>query len=254
MEIRGVFGGFYRITEWIMRFSVTNILWIITSFPIFMLGLFLVSVYEFEEGQVLQTLFLIGVLSPFLLFPSTSAMFTVVRKWLTGQEDAPLLKTFFIGYKENYVKSMLGGIIFMLLFGIMFANYFFYMQVDSQAQLLSIVFIIFIIVLLLAVGNYFCILAHMHMKTFAMIKNAILITVGRPLTSLFMLATNGVIIYICMMYLNFFLVVFFMGSMAAYMTFFHFYRMFNKIQDKQKQLEEKELEETQIEEQGQIPN
>ncbi|UUZ93880.1 YesL family protein [Paenibacillus sp. P25] len=107
-----------------MRLSVINVLWIICGIPFFLLGLILMQAQTTE--QVLQTFLLMAIVSPFTLFPSTAAMFAVARKWLTGEEDTPLFKTFFRGYKENFVQSMLGGIIYMLLAVILYTNFRFY--------------------------------------------------------------------------------------------------------------------------------
>ena len=43
-------------------------------------------------------------------------MFTVARKWVMGEMDVPLFHTFFRDYKENYVQSMIGGIIYIATF------------------------------------------------------------------------------------------------------------------------------------------
>src|SRR3954453_21945200 len=117
-------GGFYRISEWIMRLSVINVLWVICALPFFLVGLLLLQTESVE--QLLSILIVLAVLSPFTLFPSTAAMFTVARKWLTGEEDAPLFKTFFRGYKENFVQSMLGGFVYTLIGVILYTNFKYY--------------------------------------------------------------------------------------------------------------------------------
>src|SRR5690554_780565 len=99
-------GGFYRISEWIMRLSVTNILWVVTAFPVFFC-IFSLLFFSSTVEEVQAWFLPIAVLSPFLLFPSTSAMFALARKWVTGDADVPLFKTFFRSYKENYLQSML---------------------------------------------------------------------------------------------------------------------------------------------------
>ncbi len=124
MEFRGVMGGFYRISEWIMRLSVINLLWIFCAIPFFFLGILLLN--STTEQMVYQTLFLMAVVSPFTLFPSTAAMFSVARKWVTGDEDVPLFKTFFRGYKSNFVQAMIGGFIYLLFGAILYANFQFY--------------------------------------------------------------------------------------------------------------------------------
>lgn len=241
MEMKGLMGGLYRITEWIMRFSVTNLLWLITAIPFFFLGTpLLFSEAELDTGSVFSVLLLMAAAAPFTLFPSTSAMFSMVRKWLTGEEDAPLLKTFFKSYKQNYVQSMLGGLLYTVLIALLIVNYRFYLNLDNGFQVLSILFIVLMLLVIISMFNFFCILAHLHMKTIAIVKNAVLLTMGKPFTSLFIVITNGFIAYICITQFNMFLAFFFMGSLIAYMTFFHFNRMFEKIQEKQQALLEAE--------------
>jgi uncharacterized membrane protein YesL len=120
LEFRGIMGGFYRISEWIMRLSVINVLWVLCSIPVFFL--LLAGLTSQSADAFVQMIPLLAIVVPFTLFPATSAMFAVARKWVTGEEDVPLLKTFFRGYKENYIQSMVGGIIFVLIFVIIYVN------------------------------------------------------------------------------------------------------------------------------------
>src|SRR5690606_25577463 len=150
---RGLMGGFYRISEWIMRLSVTNVLWILTAFPVFffVLNLFIAQ----TEEQVQASLLAIAVLAPFTLFPSTSAMFSLARKWVMGDADVPLFKTFFPSYKENYLQSMLGGLFFTILLTILFFNFRFYAAQTGYTGLLSYLFIALMVMGFLAIFNFF---------------------------------------------------------------------------------------------------
>jgi uncharacterized membrane protein YesL len=239
VEFRGLMGGFYRISEWIMRLSVTNVLWIVTAFPVFffVLNMFVAQ----DEAQVQASLFAIAVLAPFTLFPSTSAMFALARKWITGDGDVSLLKTYFRAYKENYVQSMIGGIIFMVMLGILFFNFRFYSTQTGYAGMLSYLFIALSVLLLLAVFNFFCIVVHLHMKTLQVFKNALLITIGQPIRSFLIGISNVVILWISFTQFTF-LIPFFMGSLMAIVTFWHFHNGFRKILNKQEELENRENE------------
>ncbi|MGG1518365.1 DUF624 domain-containing protein [Paenibacillus oryzisoli] len=240
MEFKGVMGGLYKISEWIMRFSVINLLWIICSIPVFFL-FFMGLVSLNEHPDALKTMLLpIGALTPFTLFPATTAMFAVARKWVTGEEDVSLLKTFFRGYKENYVQSMIGGIFYVLVFTIISVNYFFYLKQGNSLKILAVLFIAFTIIMIISLFNFFSIIVHLHMKIFQIIKNSVLISIGNPINSIVLLICNGLIVYICVTKFNFFLVVFFMGSIVATFSFWQFNRSFTKLQMKQQELEEKE--------------
>lgn len=236
MEMNGLMGGLYRICEWIMRFSVTNVLWVLCASPVFFLALMML-VSETVD-QVLSTLILIAIISPFLLFPATSAMFAVARKWVMGDVDVPLIRTYFRSYKENYLQSMMGGLLYTLLGVLMVINYRFYLTQDNGFQFLSIVFIILSALIAVSLFHFFSIMTHLHMKVFQILKNALMITIGRPITTLLIAGTNLFIVYISFRYT--FLIPFFMGALIAYMSFFHFYRMFTKVQEKQQELKENE--------------
>ncbi|NEW08730.1 DUF624 domain-containing protein [Paenibacillus sp. SYP-B3998] len=238
MEFRGVMGGLYRISEWIMRLSVINLLWLICSIPVFFFAF--MGLVSQSTDAFMSTLPFIAILAPFTLFPATAAMFAVARKWVTGEEDVPLFKTFFRGYKDNYVQSMVGGIFFVIIFAVIVVNYFFYLKQGSSLKVLAVLFIAFTVIMIIALFNFFSILVHLHMKILQIVKNAILITIGNPINSIVMLLCNGAIVYICLTKLNMFLVVFFMGSIVATFSFWQFNRSFTKLQTKQQELEEKE--------------
>ncbi|AJY73375.1 YesL family protein [Paenibacillus beijingensis] len=226
MEMRGMMGGFYKISEWIMRLAVTNLLWVICSLPVAFL--LLTSLMSKNAGEVYSWLVLTLIVSPFTLFPATSAMFAVARKWVMGEVDAPLFKTFFRGYKQNYVQSMVGGILYALLFIIMVVDFRVYLA-EPNLQLISYIFIGLMILLSISLFNFFSMVVHYHMKTMQLLKNAVLITIGRPLRSLSTAIVSGVILYISF-YKFTFLIPFFMGSIIAYFSFWNFYMVYQKIQ------------------------
>lgn len=230
MEPRGLMGGFYKISEWIMRLSVINLLWIVCSLPFVFAstGLFFVSSENEAEilSQFYSALLFMAIVAPFTLFPATAAMFSVARKWVMGEVDAPLFKTFFRGYKENYKQSMIGGIVYALLIGIMIVDFNVYRE---QLNILSYIFIAFLILIVISLFNFFSMLVHYHMKTFQLLKNAVLITIGKPLRSLSTAVMAGAVFYFSTQFT--FLIPFFMGSIIAYLSFWNFYIIYQKLQD-----------------------
>ncbi len=242
MEMRGLMGGFYKISEWIMRFSVTNILWIICSLPFWYL--FLIPLFTFTTREELFTgLFVSAIAAPFIFFPATAAMFTLPRKWVMGEVDVPLFKTFFRGYKENYVKSMLGGLMYTGIFVVIGVDYQVYLSGLEGLQLLSYIFLGIGILLFISLFNFFSMITHYHMRTFQLVKNAILITIGRPFRSL----STAVVAFAIMWFSTrwTFLLPFFSGVAIAYMAFFNFYQIYLKLKDqleRQQQEQEEEQE------------
>jgi uncharacterized membrane protein YesL len=232
MEMRGLMGGFYRISEWIMRLSVTNLLWILTSFPIWYLLLVMLTASGVEDPEAffLQTMILIGVLSPFTLFPSTSAMFSVVRKWVLGDTDVPLFKTFFRSYKENYKQAMLGGLIYAVLLTVLIVDYRLYAQNIAGLGFLSTLFLFLIFLLIVSLFHFFSLVSHFRMSTLQIVKNALLLTIGRPFRTLLMALFTFGVFWLSTRFT--FLIPFFMGSVIAYVVYHNFHMMLGKMMEK----------------------
>lgn len=248
LEFKGMMGGLYKITEWIMRLAVINLLWLACSIPfLFVMLITLVAPAGSTEStmdMLKQGLILLAIVAPFTFIPASSAMFSVARKWVTGDEDVPLLKTFFRSYKQNYTQSMLGGFIFVILGVILYVNMTFYVTSLTSLSFLVYLFIVLFVFLIAAFFNFLSILAHFHMKLWQIIKNSILLTLGNPIQSIGILVVNAFILYIGYAFGHGFMYVFFSGSLIAYSTFWQFNRNLTKIQTKfEKQNAEKELSE-----------
>jgi uncharacterized membrane protein YesL len=251
LEFKGMMGGLYRISEWIMRLSVINVLWLVCSIPFlfFALNILIVPAGSASTQMDLlkQGIIILAVVAPFTIIPATAAMFSVARKWVTGDEDVPLLKTFFRGYKQNYLQSMLGGFIFVIIGVILFVNTTFYGTTMKSFGFLVYVFIVLFVFLFAAFFNFMSILVHFHMKLFQMIKNSILLTLGNPIQSISILVINGFLLYISSRFT--FLIPFFVGSLIAVSTFWQFNRNLQKIQEKiEKMNAAKEQSEENVEE------
>ncbi|MFS1511982.1 YesL family protein [Chengkuizengella sp. SCS-71B] len=226
METNGIMSGLYRVSEWIMRFSVINLLWLLCSLPV--VFFVLTSLLMEETSQVIMNFIIIAIISPFTLFPATAAMFVVVRKWLTGAEDAPLFKTYFKGYKENYLQSMLGGFFYCILFTVMIVNIDFYNNYSNNLQFLSIFILILLVILIISLFYFFPLMVHLHLKLNVLLKNTFVLTIGKPLYSLGLALTNFLILYISFQYFTF-LIVIFMGSAMAFCTYYYFNMLIQKI-------------------------
>lgn len=93
MEMKGLWGAFYKISVVISRLAYLNLLWVFAT----ILGLVVVGI-----------------------MPATISMFTVVRKWVMKENDIPIFKTFFVTFKKEFLKTnmimVILGIIGSLLF------------------------------------------------------------------------------------------------------------------------------------------
>jgi uncharacterized membrane protein YesL len=170
-------------------------------------------------------------------------MFTVARKWVTGETDVKLFSTFFKGYKQNYVQSMIGGIFYTLLAVIMYVDLKVYMTQLKGFQFVGIVMVALLVILLVSMFNFFSMVVHYHMKTFQLLKNAVLLTVIRPIRSVTTVLGAGILGYFSLKYP--FLLVFFTGSVIAAFAFYNFHLIYLKMQT---QLEKEALEKAEKEE------
>jgi uncharacterized membrane protein YesL len=242
MEMRGMMGGFYRLSEWIMRLSVTNVLWLLTSFPFWLVTFMMIYGTKIDpnidsaalSSYIFWMVMPIALLTPFTLFPATSALFSVARKWVLGDTDVPLLKTFFRSYKQNYLQAMIGGILYALLFAIMIIDFQFFSKQSAGFQLITYLFIALMLLLLISLLHFFSLLSHFHMKTMQLLKNALILTIGRPIRSLIMVLGAVAILFISLpkqlggMGITF-LIPFFLGSILAVYTFYNFNLVIQKM-------------------------
>lgn len=253
MEFKGTMGGIYKLTEWITRIAYSNILWIICSSPFLLVLLLKFMMFQTEataNDHVLLN-WVMGILAPFTLFPAISALFNVVRKWVMGDSDVPILRTFFKGYKDNYKQSMIGGIFYTLLFVIMWVDYKVYMTMDNL-QLVGGVMLLLLFVLLVSMFNFFSMVVHYHMGILTIIKNAVLLTVIRPFRMIATVLGTGLLLYISSMYPV--VIIFFSITIIALWAFFNFHGSFLKMQEQAERLrlleeekQEKNAEETDME-------
>jgi uncharacterized membrane protein YesL len=218
LEFRGVMGGIYRVTEWIMRIAGSNLLWLVCSSPFlfFLLTKLLIVIHGGNDGL---SGYGMAILAPFTLFPATAALFTVVRKWVMGEADVSVTRTFFKGYKENYKQSMIGGIFYTLLLGIMIVDYTVYMVKMQNLQIVGIIMLVLLVLLMVS---------HYHLKTTTMIKNAILLTIIRPFRSFSTLVGAAVLILLTTKFT--WLIIFGTAALIAWIAFANFYATYNKMQ------------------------
>lgn len=228
MELNGLMGGFYRISEWLMRFSVINLLWVFTAFPFAFFAFFLL----FGNGPYPPLLFWLAIFTPIFFFPSTAAVFTTVRKWIIGQEDAPLIRTFFRGYWENYRQSFLGGLFYLLLGGILGGNTYFYWTQSGFLQVFAYLMGFFLLLLFLSLPFFFSMMVHLQLTFLALIKNVFFITMISPFKAILLLGIHLLILYLSIFHLTF-LLPFFTVSLLSFISYFFFHGTYMRIMKKE---------------------
>ncbi|MFD2044804.1 YesL family protein [Ornithinibacillus salinisoli] len=195
----------YTIFEWITRFAYVNLLWVLFS----LVG---------------------GIIFGF--FPSTIAMFAIVRDWLRGKPDLPIFKTYWNYFKSEFVKSNQLGI-FITIMLILVGLDLFYIQANLNNLLswTSIPLFSFILLFLLLLFYIFPTYVHYDLKVARLLKNAFLIMLISPIHSL--------LIILCLVFVYFIMTAipalfFIFGSITyAFITMWLCLHAFQKIQRKQ---------------------
>jgi uncharacterized membrane protein YesL len=203
-----------------MRFSIINILWLIFNFPI----IFLVTMMMFtsQRDEFITLLIYFTLLLPLIFFPATTAMFASVRQWVLHGTISPLFRTFYRYYKENFKKSFLGGLLLTGAWGIVVADYYYFMNKNS---LFLYVIIIIGLLLFIFTMNFFSVVSHYDLNLSKLFKNTLFITIGNPLLSLLIIIGSSVIIYLSF-FVFLFLIPLFLGTLIAYLSFLPFHRMY----------------------------
>lgn len=218
----GVMDGLYGIANWFMRLSLVNIFWFVLQLPIVIIFL---SAFQHEEvGGIILYSLPAFLFIPFLFFPSTVAMFAMVRDWILKKEQVSLFKSYFSHFKDNYKTSMISGTIWSVIWLILLVDVNFFI---GRNDLFVILFVIIACILFLMNVIFISIQVHYHMKIKEIFKNAYYVTIGSPLL-IFSLFVLYLLIAMATRELWFFLP-FFSGTISSFLAFYLFYRFSLKV-------------------------
>ena len=210
-----------------MKFSLTNLLWILFNLPI--VYLLFTALFAEQLQAVFFLLIPVILLLPFVFFPATTAMFAMVRDWIIKDEGSnQFFKKYWGYYKENYKRSVANGFLLTAAWVIWAADVYYFYEENTAMMVL---FIIMGILLLVFSINLFSVTVHFHLKFSASLKNAFLLTIGSPILFFAVAMSSGIVIYISFNVFRF-IIPFLTGSLIAFLSFSAFYRNYLKIIDK----------------------
>ncbi|PYZ96400.1 hypothetical protein CR205_11795 [Alteribacter lacisalsi] len=116
----------------------------------------------------------------FGIFPATVALLAVVRKWIMGESDVPIFKTFAGSYKKEFVKANLYGLMIVLYGWVLYVNYQYMLLADGLLQLVMVIgLIITTSLFLLTVSFLFPSLVHFKLSFVEYLKFSFLLGVTR---------------------------------------------------------------------------
>lgn|SRR5699024_1426680 len=193
----------YNILEWITKFAYVNLLWFI---------------FTLVGGIILG------------FYPATIAMFSIVRDWLRGKSDLPVLKNFWNYYKLDFLKSNLLGVFINVLL-IFIAADIFYITLNEQLAWTHIPLFAFILIVVLFLLFIFPSFAHYDLKVIPLIKNTFLIMIISPIHSFLMIICLVSVYFIMQSVPALFFI--FGGSTYAFITTWLSLHAFDKIHKKQ---------------------
>ncbi|MBU5465740.1 DUF624 domain-containing protein [Virgibacillus sp. MSJ-26] len=206
VNLEGFVSGYYKFSVWLVRFAYLNFLW------------------------VLFTILGLGV---FGLMPATTAMFTVVRKWLMGENDIAVFKTFWASYRSDFLKTNILGIILFLM-GYVLIMEFRILQLQESVIYFIVSFGVLAIFILYAVLliYFFPIFVHFNLKMTDYFKWPFIIGIVHPILTLFLIVGTSIVFYITFITIPAILF-FFGGSATAFFIMWGVSKTFTKLEMKE---------------------
>lgn len=201
-SLNGIFKAIFEIGKWLSKMMYLHLLWVIFS---------------------LMGLVVFGVM------PATTAMFTVIRKWMEDDNDIPVFQTFLASYKTHFLKSNALGT-FLVAIGI-----FLYIDMKISKQLvqsfyLHIILHIIGFLYLITLLYFFPVFVRYKLKYSQNFKQSFYIALARPFETIAMIISLILLYYL----FNFLpiLLIFVGSSLIAYSLMWFASQAFKQIEGK----------------------
>ncbi len=205
--MNGALGGFYRVCEWTMKLVYVNVLWIAFT----LLGFIALGI-----------------------MPSTTSLYAIVRKWIMGEMDIPIFKTFWKTFRTDFIKANLIGFILLVIGIILYVDIlFFKSSVGIVYEVLLVLLLGLGLLYLITLMYIFPVFVHYRLTMIQYFKIALVIGISNLQTTLMMVVGIG-ILYILFCFLPG-LVFLFSGVLLSFTFMWFAFKTFTKI-DRLKQL------------------
>lgn len=204
MELKGFIGALYKLGDWVIRLVYVNILWVL------FIGV---------GGIVLG------------IMPSTTALFSVMRKWMKGETDLPIFKTYWRSFKKDFKKANLLGLVLGVISLILYVDYrVILISPGATFQILALVLMVILFLFSLMCLYLFPVFASYEMKLFQYFKFSFLFAFASPLSTIIMLV--GLFFTGILLTMVPGLIIFFGASATAFIIMASANRAFGKIKYK----------------------
>lgn len=193
--------GIYQISIWVTRFAYLNILWI---------------------GFAIVGIVLFG------LFPSTVAMFGVVRQWMAGEKDIEIFPVFWKIYRQEFKRSNICCYILVAIGYILTIEIKILRATEELVYIVAsfgvvALFVIYFIMLI----YFFPVFVHFNLKIKDYLKWPVIIGIIHPILTIFLVIVLMFLYYLIMQTIPSF-VIFFGGSITAFILTWGASRTFSK--------------------------
>lgn len=201
MDHDGSMSRMLRMCEWVMRLAYTNLLWLLFT----LLGL--------------------GI---FGLMPATTALFSVMRKWIQGHEQVSVFRLFWKVYREEFIRSNLIGVVLFIIGMIIYVDLAYIYPTSWFWHVLRFAIYIFGFLFIVSLFYIFPLLAHYDWKKRLYLKFSLLLGISYLQYTLSMLVFSAVL-FVLFAYLPG-IVPFFSVSILAYGHMWLAYQVFKKVE------------------------
>lgn len=186
----------YRVMETVTEFFLLNLLWLLACLPV-------VTIY-----------------------PSTAAMFAVVREWVRGREPG-IFGSFYAFFRENFKQSLGIGVVWTVLGALLVVNFGFVGQMPPVFRLpLYASFSLFGLLYAFASVYLFPVMVGFEARWSQVLKNSLRWSVSQPVTTVLCLLvlTTSVAVFLILP-----VTLLILGSVSSYVIYRLCDRSFQKV-------------------------
>ncbi|OAK75492.1 YesL family protein [Lederbergia galactosidilytica] len=177
----------------------------------------------FAHFVLLNTLWVILCIPVITIFPATTALFSVVRKWVTEGTDAGVIQLFFTSFKENFKKSFIIGLFWLIAGLILYFDLSLLLQIEFTGKLFVYILLSFSAILYVFLSIYvFFVMVQYELSIVHTLKNALILSVSHLLHTLLFLVIIAAAL-ITAYYFKMFMIIF--GSTVAFVLYYIFHRL-----------------------------
>lgn len=151
----------------------------------------------FGNYCLLNVLWIISCIPIVTISPSTTAMLGVIKEWSAGNEP-PIIKTFFYYFKKHFSKSIVVGIIQLVIAIILIWDLLFIWNLEGIVKALLLpLFILFSLFFLFMSSYIYPLMIEYDMTLKQLIRNSFYLTISRPASPTVILLFVSIITFLC---------------------------------------------------------